>query len=500
MKKTINTKVRLIFISILCFVFVSGIFAQNKNGEIHMPESFDYPYIKITKVEVIGNKLTNEEVIIRELDINLLDSIAVFKIDDLNKSGIRRFIKEDSTEIKLRLDYSRDNIVNTGLFLTVDLYLEQLKASEYKLRIDVTERHYWWVFPVIKLNAPNFNEWLRDIDLLQLSMGLFGSHNNLFGTSHQASMAFYFGPSWAIALGYRIPWVGKGRNKKELTVVGGNNNLAVVEYASVDNLRQMLYARKSYNTTFLAAKLKVRPRLYHTYSLGLGAEYVSISDSLFSLNPDFLAGQKRDNFQMSLHFDYYYDTRNNKSYPLKGTLLGAFVDKKGLGIISRDVNIFYYGIDFHFYQKISEKFYVAEMVKTVNSAGEDNPYYYQLNMTGKRDFIRGYDLYTIKGDQMYYFRSNIKYELIKPSVKKVKSGQEKHKFKSMQYAFYLNAFTDAAYVTNKFTENNHLNNKLLYSWGLGIDFVTYYDMVLRFEYAFTSVGTSGFFFGFGMPI
>lgn len=493
-------KSRILIFSIVCILSISGIYAQNNNGDIHLPETIDYPYIFITQVEVKGNKLTKEEVLIKELDINFLDSIAVFSKDDLNKSGVRRFIKEDSTEIRLRLDYSRDNIINTGLFLTVDLYLKQLKGSDYQLSIDVTERHYWWIFPVLKLNAPNFNEWLRDIDLSQLSMGLFASHNNLFGTSHQASMAFYIGPSWAIALGYRIPWLGKRSKKKEFGIVGGYNNLAVLEYASVKNIRQMLYVRNSFTTTFLAARIKFRPRLYHNYSIALGAEYVTVSDSVFSLNPDFLAGQKTENFQMSLYIDYYYDTRNNRTYPLTGTLLGGFIDKKGLGIISRDVNIFYYGIDFHFYQKISEKFYVAEMVKAVNSAGENNPYYYQLNMVGKKDFIRGYDLYTIKGDQMYYFRSNFKYELIKPNTKMVKPGEEKNKFKSMQYAFYLNAFADVGYVTNKFTEDNPLNNKMLFSWGLGLDFVTYYDMVLRFEYAFTSVGTNGFFFGFGMPI
>ena len=41
---------------------------------------------------------------------------------------------------------------------------------------------------------------------------------------------------------------------------------------------------------------------------------------------------------------------------------------------------------------------------------------------------------------------------------------------------------------------------MIYSWGLGLDFVTYYDMVLRFEYAFTSNRTNGFYIGFGMPI
>jgi len=142
-----------------------------------------------------------------------------------------------------------------------------------------------------------------------------------------------------------------------------------------------------------------------------------------------------------------------------------------------------------------------EMFKLENSAGENHPYHYQLNLTNsKKDFIRGFDLYTLKGDQMYYTRNNLKYALVKPKRKKVKKGQEKNKFKSLQYAFYLNTFADAGYVTNKFTEDNPYNNKMLFSWGLGLDFVTYYDMVFRFEYAFTSIGTSGFFIAFGMPI
>ncbi len=47
---------------------------------------------------------------------------------------------------------------------------------------------------------------------------------------------------------------------------------------------------------------------------------------------------------------------------------------------------------------------------------------------------------------------------------------------------------------------NPYNNKMLYSWGLGLDFVTYYDLVVRFEYVFTNIHSHGFFFGFGMPI
>jgi hypothetical protein len=103
---------------------------------------------------------------------------------------------------------------------------------------------------------------------------------------------------------------------------------------------------------------------------------------------------------------------------------------------------------------------------------------------------------------MYYFRGNIKYELVKPKVRKPKKGNKESKFKNIQYAFYINFFSDVAYMKDDFTTEmeNPLNNDLLYSWGLGLDLISYYDLVFRFEYAFTSIGTSGFFFGFGMPI
>jgi outer membrane protein assembly factor BamA len=309
----------------------------------------------------------------------------------------------------------------------------------------------------------------------------------------------YFGKSWAVVWGYKIPWIGH-KQKTGLTMAASYQNLYTVEYASVENKRQMLYASGSFQNAKLGVQLNVRPGLYNYATAKLTGEWVHVSDSLFELDTNYLAKYQKTNTSVSLYADYYYDNRNSHSYPLKGNLLRVFVNKLGLGIFSKDVDYFYYGIDFHFYQTIGKKWYVAEMIKLENAAGENAPYYYQMNMTQGKDFIRGFDLYTLKGDQMYYCRNNLKYELIKPSLKKVKEGNEKNKFKALQYAFYLNAFADAGYSVNNFTTDNPYNNKMLFSWGLGLDFVTYYDLVIRFEYAFTSIGTNGFFFGFGMPI
>jgi hypothetical protein len=253
---------------------------------------------------------------------------------------------------------------------------------------------------------------------------------------------------------------------------------------------------------FVTASVTIRPGLYNYGNLKLYGGYVEMSDTLQSLTADFLPDGRTSAITVNLYADYYYDSRNNKAYPLEGNFLKVFIDKKGLGMITHNVDYFFYGIDFHFYQKINNKFYVAEMFKLSKSSSQDISYYFKQTLTSGKDFIRGYDYYALRGDEMYYFRSNFKYELIKPAIKKAR--KEKHKdsqFRNLPYAFYLNAFADAGYLVDVFDENvNPYLNKMLYTWGIGIDFISYYDLVLRFEYAFTSIGTHGFFFGFGMPV
>ena len=499
------SKTPLFLIIVLFLLNLSG-FTQNKDGSVHLSDSLYYPYIQIVRVEIEGNKLTKPQIITRELDFKTGDSLAAFNTAKSVAPSSRIFTPKDSSELMLKLKYSRDNIINTKLFLIVNLYLKQEQGNQYKLMIDVTERNYFWIFPIIKLNAPNINEWLRDPKWSDISMGLFSSYNNLWGLSHQSSIIFYFGKSWGGAFGYYIPWIGHGQ-KVGLKVGVSYKNNYMVEYGSNYNKRQMIYSANSSQEAKFGVSLNLRPGLYNYGTIKLSGEFITVSDSVFKMDSNYLAGNKKNNGSLSLYADYYYDSRNSKSYPLMGTMLKGFVNKIGLGIGSKEVDLFYYGIDFHFYQKISKKFYVAEMVKAENSSGEKYPYYYQLNLSSKNDFIRGYDLYTFKGDQMYYFRSNFKYELIKPNIKKAKPGEEKSKFKNLQYAFYLNAFADAGYVRNKFNDqyyitNDYLTNKMLLSWGLGIDFVTYYDLVLRFEYAWTGRPnwSNGFFIAFGMPI
>ena len=491
---------------LLIFIFVCTaspmLFSQSKDGEIKTPEFFTAPYIRITSVEVNGNEKTKDKILLRELDFQIGDSLATYeKINPTFSIEQKRFNKSDSIEVIRRLKYSRENLINTKLFLVVDLTLERITERDYNLKIDVQERWYFWVFPIIKLDHPNFNDWLKDPDYDLINKGLFASHNNMFGLSHQASVIGSFGSSYSAGLGYYMPWIGNGQ-KIGLRVGAILKSSAVVEYGSVNNERQMMYDKNSMKELLLSTTITIRPALYSYATIKMNAGYVEISDSLKSVSPNYLPDNKSQVSMVNLYLDYYYDSRNNKAYPLEGNYMKAFADKKGLGIISHDVDYFHYGIDVHFYQKLGEKFYMAEMLKLVKSSSQNIPYYFKQTLTSGKDFIRGYDYYALRGDEMYYFRNNLKYELIKPGVRKARNEKyAESKFRNVPYAFYLNLFADAGLLVDDFDGGiNPYSNKILYSWGLGIDFITYYDLVLRFEYAFTSIGTHGFFFGFGMPI
>jgi hypothetical protein len=81
------------------------------------------------------------------------------------------------------------------------------------------------------------------------------------------------------------------------------------------------------------------------------------------------------------------------------------------------------------------------------------------------------------------------------------------KFNTFPWALYANLFGDLGYV-KQYTESvpewtretNRLVNRLLASIGTGVDFTTYYDVVVRIEFTVNSFGSPGFYIHFKAPI
>jgi hypothetical protein len=118
------------------------------------------------------------------------------------------------------------------------------------------------------------------------------------------------------------------------------------------------------------------------------------------------------------------------------------------------------------------------------------------------DYVRTYDLYVVDALNYALFKHNLKFAILRPVTKHI-PGIRNDKFGKIHLAFYANLFFDFAYTWDVMVPDGfhtRLANEWIYGTGIGIDFVTYYDKVLRLEYGVNGLGDVGFFVHLVAPI
>jgi hypothetical protein len=173
-------------------------------------------------------------------------------------------------------------------------------------------------------------------------------------------------------------------------------------------------------------------------------------------------------------------------------MLSLRAEKNGLGIFD-DLNRFSLRASYSQYFPLKNNFFLSSSITGVASFPKQQAYNNTEAIGYRPDAIRGYDLYAVEGQN---------YLIQKVTFKKLLFSKQQHfksipipQFQTVPIAVYLKAFFDSGYVDNDFTdpENTALSNKYLFGGGLGLDIVTYYDLVLRFEYSMNDNGDTGFF-------
>jgi hypothetical protein len=101
------------------------------------------------------------------------------------------------------------------------------------------------------------------------------------------------------------------------------------------------------------------------------------------------------------------------------------------------------------------------------------------------------------GQNFLLNKNSLRYQLIKPRIYQSKSTWAIKQFNTIPYYAFVNLFFDLAYVEDKYyNKTNTFSNNWQYGYGVGFDFITYYDIVLRLEYSFNKQKQSGFFIHF----
>ncbi len=460
------------FLLVFTFAMVSGMtLAQSQNAQTIQLDTLGKKVV--TDFVIEGNKLTKERIILRELTLSLGDSLYWGNL----KAGMKQ---------------SENNVMNLGLFNFVELKALQVDQDQVIVLITVQERWYIYPVPIFEIAQTNFNTWWETKEIRWTNYGFSLSHNNFRGLNQDISITLRFGYTKKFSASYSIPNLNRKQTLSLYMSAGFFENEQIV-YNTVENERQFFdnsdeKARKYYQ---YKVGLGYREDIFLRHYFELGMFDATVRDSVSILQPDYFTGGVSRSQFLRASYAINYDTRDYKRYPLEGILLFGSVQQDGLGIVNREgLNLFTTQVGYRHHYKLSEKWYAAYSL--TGKVNWNKPPYYLLRGLGYNDFVRGYEYFVIDGTRYGLIQSNLKYEILKPrSITLPFIPSEK--FSKTFVALYGNLFADAGYVYGEdFRENNSLVNEYLYSVGLGLDLVTYYDKVVRFEGSVNGLGNFGF--------
>lgn len=447
---------------------------RNNTGNIS-PDS-----ILIRKIILEGNHITKDKIILRELLFRENQSVEKSKAAEM-------------------IEQSRKNLLNTSLFNFVNIDTVQVPGEKgvIDVTIEFTERWYIWPIPILHFADRNFNAWLEKKDWTRLNYGMYLTVNNFRGRKERLIFYTQFGYDENYNILYQVPYIDR-KQRIGLAISGGFMQNHEVQYMTIDNKPEYYKAdERPMKNIFSYAEITYRKGIHHSHRAKVQFNYYNFSDSLFHLNHDFAFDNQNVNRFFSFEYQFKSDFRDSKAYPLKGSYFDFGIEKKGLGFLQEpEVNSLTVTANLRKYFRFNNKFYFASGISIKSTPSSHEPYYFQKGLGYHRDFVRGYEYYIVDGGHFGILKTNLKYELISPRVRKLHLLNTE-KFNKIHYAGYLSAFFDLGYSDNTyFKEGNDFSDRLLPGWGIGFDFVTYYDLVIRVEYSMNHLFERGLFIHF----
>jgi hypothetical protein len=106
-------------------------------------------------------------------------------------------------------------------------------------------------------------------------------------------------------------------------------------------------------------------------------------------------------------------------------------------------------------------------------------------------FVRGLELYVIDGVATGVAKFDLKKEILHFTVPTI--FKKSKIYNKIPFRFYAKTFADVGYSYLKDEPPTLLNNKLLYSGGIGLAIVTLYDINIKIEYSLNQLGQNNLF-------
>ena len=478
----------------LKFVVVSvlAIFIFSKS-ELGAQAAFDTSFT-VDSIIISGNKKTKTGVIMRELEFGLNDTIT-------------------DRELEVLLDKSRSNLLNMPLFNFV--YIDTVQNSEHGRTVNIKVEERWYTWPIFTIDPidRNLNAWIRTRDISRVNIGLGVEKYNFLGLNHKVYAKTIFGYGNSFSFAYNDAYIGKNR-VHALSFYANSVHKKTLDYDIVNDkpVTIKFQDKNAIEYTNFAIGYKYRKKINNSHIVYLNYKEYKIDETLFELNSKYLNGQNKSIAYFDISYNFHYTKKDSRSYPLKGQEVMFSATKSGLGIIKNSgVNQLSIKTEYSQYSQIYKRLYLASKITCKKNFGNNDNFLFRTGL-GYGDKLRGYEHYLINSTGFVLLNTDLKFEIIKPKVFLLEmNGIKKYeniyhsvrKFSKIPYSVYVNFFADAAYASdddkNSEYKNNVLVNSFIMSYGAGINIVTYYDLVIRLEFAVNKFKETGVILNFTAP-
>lgn len=439
-------------------------------------------YTVIRSITISGNKKTRKRIILRELDVHPGDSINNHRLDTT-------------------LLINRNKIFNTNLFITVDLTLENKIGNVADLHIKLKERWYFFPAPLFELVDRNFNEWWhqRNRDLTRVRYGIRLTQDNMFGLNQKLELLFLTGFVNQYSIGYKMPYIDKAQKTGLSFNVSYTQNKAI-PYRTEGHQLDFIDSEEILRERFSAnISLRRRSKFYDFHEAKLEYVQTHLADTIVEINPQYFLDGKTDQRYLKLEYIFEHNKTDINAYPLNGTVYRVRLEKYGLGVFN-DIDMLGTTLTFAKYKSLGRGFFVDGLLKGRYLLHQQQPYSISRGLGYGNNLLRGYEFYVLDGQHYFLNKNTIKFRFV--NTKKELGFIPIPQFRTLPLAMYLTAYFDTGYVSDRFfTEiNNRFTNRFIYGTGIGLDIVTYYNMIIRCNYAINSDLEHGFYFTFSADL
>ncbi len=444
------------------------------SGVIVIPPSQGRIYI-VGNIFIHGNRVTKSFIITRELPFKSGDSLTLQQLTDYFVSA-------------------REHLINTRLFNDVTVSLKGFQGYNADINIDVKERWYIFPLPYVRPVDRNFTAWAQQgYSLSRFDYGLKYSQYNFTGRNDYLRVWFITGYSKEIELAYDRPNTGKNMihgfgggflvsGQQEIDVITKNNQQVFVNRDSIQNAGKYLQTQLTFSLRYY-----YRPAIRTKHFFRLGFNQLKIDSTVLVMNPNYFLNNRLSLVFPELFYNLNYNDIDYVPYPTRGVLFETSIFQRGVTpdmnmtqLIARSNEAFSFAPKMYF---VSQNFGLLRLPFK-------QPFYNQ-SLLGYGDYyMRGLEKYVVDGVGLLLDRNTVMRELAHFNIPFLPNTTHDH----IPFRIYVKTYVDLGYVYNKYNNLNSLQNTMLYTYGAGFDVVTFYDLVLRFEYSINQLGEKGLFF------